>query len=153
MGSPPTLAQGRRKRASLGTLRFFNCALSLNRDGRVPVTAVIAAKCRRVAVPSLRVSSHRSRTACSAPFLNAARTFLKTKTGHINILILILILKKRRPCSKCHRQVGGETTCLPLARTRSREARRADILRRSRKYLKHVRPNLRSNGVYKTGDW
>src|SRR5471030_2963518 len=48
VGSPPTRAQRRFKRTSFGTLRFFNCALSLNRNGRVSGISVTAAKCRRL---------------------------------------------------------------------------------------------------------
>ena len=42
--------QGRRKRASLGTLRFFCCEIEAaqGRNGRVPMAMVLVAKCRRL---------------------------------------------------------------------------------------------------------
>jgi len=42
--------QGRRKRASLGTLRFYCCEIEASQgwNGRVSATTVFVAKCRRL---------------------------------------------------------------------------------------------------------
>jgi len=140
--------QGRRKRASPGPLRFLNCALSLNRDGRVSVTTVIAANSaaprfspfglQPAQTPRGFAPLPRRRFECGPDILKAN-----------TVQVLILNFKELRPCSKCHRQVGGETTFLPLARTRSREARRADILRLLLWPLKHGHCDQRSCRCYR----
>ncbi len=110
----------------------WNSSSCAGHNGRVSCTEVIAAKSRRAAVPFVRVPTRAKRRAVfhlsSGGIFECGLDILKVNTTRI----LFLNFKKPRPCSKCHRQVGGETTSLPLARTRSREARRADILRLSR---------------------
>jgi len=116
----------------LRTPGSFNCALSLNRDGRVPVTTAIAAKCRRSG-GSLTAGFYPRKKRAVLHLLFGAifecgPEFFKDKNRPC--FDFDFDFKERRPCSKCHRQVGRETTSLPLARTRSRESRSDDILRR-----------------------
>ncbi|MGO2462703.1 MAG: hypothetical protein ACTH8P_21170, partial [Ewingella sp.] len=70
--------QGRRKRASLGTLRFFFCEFEAAQgwNGHVSGTLVIVAKCRRLGgslAAGFQPAKKDSRfsTSCSASLLNA----------------------------------------------------------------------------------
>jgi len=51
LGCHPNWPEGVSIATPLQNPRLLNCALSLNRDGRVSGTSVIAAKCHRSAIP------------------------------------------------------------------------------------------------------
>src|SRR5471030_2410483 len=71
--------QGRRKRASPGPLRFLNSALPLVGMDVFQALRFTPQNVAADAVPSLRDSSLRSRTSCSAPFLNAVYWLCRAK--------------------------------------------------------------------------
>ncbi|MGV8927774.1 MAG: hypothetical protein ACOH2G_19145 [Ewingella sp.] len=94
MGSPPTLAQ-RVLNETLWNPAFFlfshrSCA---GHNGRVSGISVIAAKCRRVAVPSLRVTTRAKRRAVFHLLLSAifecGPDFFKIKTSLVFIFLFL----------------------------------------------------------------
>jgi len=63
LGCHPNWPEGVSFATPLQNPRLFNCALSLNRDGHVSDTTVIAAKSRHVAVPFVRVTTRAKKRA------------------------------------------------------------------------------------------
>ena len=103
-----------RSRSGLNNPSFFNCALSLNRDGRVSGSKVIAVKCHRSAIPGCgfeptvkTLSRHR----LAGDILNTAEASLNSKPKiqkRIQKPALFSLLKKSGPRSKRRRGRGAK---------------------------------------------
>jgi len=108
VGSPPTRAQRRFKRTSFGILRFFNCALSLNRDGRVSGISVTAAKCRRLGGTFAAGFEPMVSNRLLSVIFECGPNILKVNTTLVLNLNLNLNLKNLRPRSKRRRGRGAK---------------------------------------------